>query len=162
MVKKDKGAAQAAAKPEKKEKAAAAAKAPEQPAPAAADKGKGKRAKDEIDDIFSSKPAKKAAAAAADEEGGSGGGAAQAPAAADGGEDTAALSELAEQVKAAREKAKRPKVEGSKDDIFGVAGGKSRKRTEEGFAIYSEEELGFSKRNAGETDLCPFDCDCCY
>jgi hypothetical protein len=57
--------------------------------------------------------------------------------------------------------AKRPRVEGSKDDIFGEASGKGRKRTEEGFPVYSEEELGLGKRG-GDTDLCPFDCDCCF
>ncbi|GFR45278.1 hypothetical protein Agub_g6386 [Astrephomene gubernaculifera] len=56
---------------------------------------------------------------------------------------------------------KKPRVEGSKDDIFGEATGKGRKRTEEGYAIYSEEELGLAKKG-GDTDLCPFDCDCCY
>jgi len=39
------------------------------------------------------------------------------------------------------------------------AGG--RKRTEEGFPIYTEEELGMNKES-GDTALCPFDCDCCY
>ncbi len=53
------------------------------------------------------------------------------------------------------------KLEGSKDDIFGVESGKGRKRTEEGFVIYSEEELGMGKKG-GETDQCPFDCDCCF
>jgi hypothetical protein len=58
--------------------------------------------------------------------------------------------------------AKRPKVEGSKDDIFGAAGGKGRKKTEEGFAIYTEAELGLGRKGGGDTDLCPFDCECCY
>ncbi|GLI70605.1 hypothetical protein VaNZ11_015535 [Volvox africanus] len=57
--------------------------------------------------------------------------------------------------------AKRPRIEGSKDDIFGQATGKGRKRTEEGFAIYTEDELGLGKKG-GDTDLCPFDCDCCF
>lgn len=58
--------------------------------------------------------------------------------------------------------AKKPKVQGSKDDIFGEDVGKgSRKRTEEGYAIYTEDELGFGKKG-GDTDLCPFDCDCCF
>ncbi|GIL42361.1 hypothetical protein Vafri_357 [Volvox africanus] len=57
--------------------------------------------------------------------------------------------------------AKRPRIEGSKDDIFGEATGKGRKRTEEGFAIYTEDELGLGKKG-GDTDLCPFDCDCCF
>lgn len=55
-----------------------------------------------------------------------------------------------------------PRVQGSKDDLFGTEDGKSRKRTEEGYVIYTEDELGFNKKNAGGTPLCPFDCDCCY
>lgn len=38
----------------------------------------------------------------------------------------------------------------------------SRKRTEDGFVVYSEEELGFNRKNAGGSALCPFDCDCCF
>ncbi|GIL89610.1 hypothetical protein Vretimale_1830 [Volvox reticuliferus] len=57
--------------------------------------------------------------------------------------------------------AKRPRIDGSKDDIFGEATGKGRKRTDEGYAIYTEEELGLGKKG-GDTDLCPFDCDCCF
>ncbi|KAG8760257.1 hypothetical protein FRC14_003555 [Serendipita sp. 396] len=43
-------------------------------------------------------------------------------------------------------------------DSRGKAG---RKRTDEGFLIYTEEELGLNKEG-GDTPLCPFDCDCCY
>ncbi len=57
-------------------------------------------------------------------------------------------------------KAKR--VEGSKDDIFGEVTAKGRKRTEEGFAIYTEDELGLGRKGGGDTDLCPFDCECCF
>lgn len=37
-----------------------------------------------------------------------------------------------------------------------------RRRTGDGLAIYSAEELGFGNSNAGGTPLCPFDCDCCF
>ena len=37
----------------------------------------------------------------------------------------------------------------------------SRKFTEEGWPIYSEEELKIGN-SAGDTALCPFDCDCCF
>lgn len=37
-----------------------------------------------------------------------------------------------------------------------------RKRTKEGLVVYTEEELGFGKSDAGGTRLCPFDCDCCF
>ncbi|KAJ6406463.1 hypothetical protein OIU84_010059 [Salix udensis] len=39
---------------------------------------------------------------------------------------------------------------------------RSRKKTEDGLTIYTEEELGFSKSSGGGTALCPFDCDCCF
>eukprot|EP01016_Furgasonia_blochmanni_P042990 TRINITY_DN5775_c0_g1_i4.p1 TRINITY_DN5775_c0_g1~~TRINITY_DN5775_c0_g1_i4.p1 ORF type:complete len:168 (+),score=19.24 TRINITY_DN5775_c0_g1_i4:447-950(+) len=38
--------------------------------------------------------------------------------------------------------------------------GDSRKFTEEGYKIYSLEELNIGK--GGGTSLCPFDCDCCF
>lgn len=38
--------------------------------------------------------------------------------------------------------------------------GKQRRVTEDGFKIYTLEELGVGK--GGDTDLCPFDCDCCF
>ncbi|KAF8060504.1 SPAC6G9.01c [Scenedesmus sp. PABB004] len=73
------------------------------------------------------------------------------------------LRGVAAEVAEARQKAagKRPKVVGSKDDIFGEGGGAARKRTEEGYAIYREDELGLAK-HGGDTALCPFDCDCCF
>ncbi|WOG84074.1 hypothetical protein DCAR_0103254 [Daucus carota subsp. sativus] len=37
-----------------------------------------------------------------------------------------------------------------------------RKRTKDGLVVYTEEELGFGKSDAGGTRLCPFDCDCCF
>eukprot|EP01024_Parvocaulis_polyphysoides_P064058 TRINITY_DN742_c0_g7_i1.p2 TRINITY_DN742_c0_g7~~TRINITY_DN742_c0_g7_i1.p2 ORF type:complete len:132 (-),score=29.02 TRINITY_DN742_c0_g7_i1:322-717(-) len=49
----------------------------------------------------------------------------------------------------------------NKNDIFGEQSSSGRKKTEEGYAIYTEEELGF-RDNCGDTDLCPFDCDCCF
>lgn len=128
--------------------------------PAQPEKAKRDSAKSEIDEIFAAKPKGKAAGGGGSTAAGGGGGSGAA-AADGGGADAGALAELAQQVKAAREKAKKPKVEGSKDDIFGAAAGKGRKKTEEGFAIYTEDELGFGKKG-GDTDLCPFDCDCCF
>ncbi|KAM0848345.1 hypothetical protein ACQ4PT_054441 [Festuca glaucescens] len=37
-----------------------------------------------------------------------------------------------------------------------------RRRTNDGLTIYSADELGFGKADAGGTALCPFDCDCCF
>ncbi|KAI0257386.1 DUF1764-domain-containing protein [Lactifluus subvellereus] len=36
-----------------------------------------------------------------------------------------------------------------------------RRKTEEGFSIYKEDELGINAE-AGDTPLCPFDCNCCF
>jgi hypothetical protein len=59
---------------------------------------------------------------------------------------------------------KSTKLEGSKHDIFGTGVADGRKRTEEGYLIYSEDELGLgvSSKNAGYTKDCPFDCKCCF
>ena len=35
-----------------------------------------------------------------------------------------------------------------------------RKKTNEGFAVYSEKELRINQ--GGGTSLCPFDCNCCF
>jgi Eukaryotic protein of unknown function (DUF1764) len=48
----------------------------------------------------------------------------------------------------------------TKDDLFGLEG-EAGNKTEEGFIIYSETELQLNKQG-GDTDLCPFDCDCCF
>ena len=37
-----------------------------------------------------------------------------------------------------------------------------RKRTEDGLAIYTKEELKMNLPGSGMTDDCPFDCDCCF
>ncbi|KAK3213070.1 hypothetical protein Dsin_017776 [Dipteronia sinensis] len=37
-----------------------------------------------------------------------------------------------------------------------------RKRSEDGLAVDTEEELGISKADTGNTPLCPFDCPCCF
>ena len=37
-----------------------------------------------------------------------------------------------------------------------------KKRTNDGLALYTEEELGINKADVGSTPLCPFDCDCCF
>ena len=39
---------------------------------------------------------------------------------------------------------------------------KGIRKTEDGLRIYTEDELGLNKPGAGETDDCPFDCDCCF
>jgi hypothetical protein len=48
------------------------------------------------------------------------------------------------------------------DAAFADSRGTSRKRkTIDGLKIYTEEELGLNN-GGGDTDLCPFDCTCCF
>ncbi|GMH39824.1 hypothetical protein BSKO_07728 [Bryopsis sp. KO-2023] len=90
--------------------------------------------------------------------------------------DIAALDDIFEQLKKPdKGKEKVPKkgneekesimpsiqVAGNKDDIFGNKKGPGRKKTEEGYSIYGEDELGLANEG-GDTPLCPFDCDCCF
>ena len=37
-----------------------------------------------------------------------------------------------------------------------------RKKTDDGFAIYTADELKIGLKGSGNTDKCPFDCDCCF
>uniref|UniRef100_A0A7N0U8I7 DUF1764 domain-containing protein n=1 Tax=Kalanchoe fedtschenkoi TaxID=63787 RepID=A0A7N0U8I7_KALFE len=46
-------------------------------------------------------------------------------------------------------------------DLFGDSSTKGRKKSG-GMKIYTEEELGLNRPDAGGTPLCPFDCDCCF
>ncbi|EEB07170.1 hypothetical protein SJAG_02251 [Schizosaccharomyces japonicus yFS275] len=63
-----------------------------------------------------------------------------------------------EQVNVAKSQMKPKKM--PKDDLFAdPKGNTGRKRTEEGFLVYDEDELRIGK--GGDTPLCPFDCDCC-
>ena len=62
-------------------------------------------------------------------------------------------------------------VPGKHDDFADIRGTKKRKqssfvllivtgkRTEDGLALYKEDELRIGQ--GGDTELCPFDCDCC-
>ncbi len=103
-----------------------------------------KKRKNEIDDLFSTLEGKATKTV-------------KAPAAQDGG--GAGKEENSDKKK----KSKSTKLEGSKDDIFGTGAADGRKRTEEGYLIYSEDELGLgASKNAGYTKDCPFDCKCCF
>ncbi|MBA0626344.1 hypothetical protein Godav_004025, partial [Gossypium davidsonii] len=63
--------------------------------------------------------------------------------------------------KSSKKKIKKSK-ETNREGGFNESSSRPRKRTADGFAIYTEEELGISKSDAGSTPLCPFDCDCCF
>ncbi|KAI0004166.1 hypothetical protein BJV74DRAFT_809509 [Russula compacta] len=49
----------------------------------------------------------------------------------------------------------------ARDKFSDSRGTGPRRKTDEGFAIYKEDELGI-KAEAGGTPLCPFDCNCCF
>ncbi|XP_011097115.1 uncharacterized protein C6G9.01c [Sesamum indicum] len=50
----------------------------------------------------------------------------------------------------------------SKENQFTDTPSRSRKKTADGLAIYTEDELGIGNPEAGGTSLCPFDCNCCF
>ncbi|XP_059435374.1 uncharacterized protein C6G9.01c [Corylus avellana] len=57
---------------------------------------------------------------------------------------------------------KKNKNKGSNDGGFVDPPSRPKKRTKDGLALYTEEELGINKADAGSTPLCPFDCSCCF
>lgn len=61
---------------------------------------------------------------------------------------------------------KKRKASPDGESIVAAAAGKPepkiRKKTQDGLSIYKAEELGWNKKDAGGTPLCPFDCDCCF
>ena len=87
-----------------------------------------------------------------------------------------------DEIFAGKKKKKKPKQEQPEKGIEGVnskvknkkrikrdeGGGfsdspsRARKKTEDGLVLYTEEELGIGKSDAGGTPLCPFDCSCCF
>ena len=57
------------------------------------------------------------------------------------------------------------KKEDVPDYVNSLKGTKTRKRTQEGYRIYSERELkvfDYATKSAGYTKECPFDCKCCF
>lgn len=48
------------------------------------------------------------------------------------------------------------------ENLFADTPSRPRKKTGDGLTIYTEEEIGIGKPDAGGSRLCPFDCDCCF
>jgi len=48
-----------------------------------------------------------------------------------------------------------------KNKALKKTGNRKQKTTEEGFKIYTVDELKIGQ-GEGDTDLCPFDCNCCF
>ncbi|XAR70809.1 hypothetical protein NMG60_11027812 [Bertholletia excelsa] len=57
---------------------------------------------------------------------------------------------------------KKKKAKGSAEGGIMDPPSRPRKRTNDGLAIYTEEELAIGKADAGGTPFCPFDCSCCF
>ncbi|KAI0961436.1 hypothetical protein AcV7_000536 [Taiwanofungus camphoratus] len=57
-------------------------------------------------------------------------------------------------------KSRKPDTE-DEDRFKDSRGAGPRRKTEEGFAVYKEDELGITDQG-GDTPLCPFDCQCCF
>ncbi|XP_050208814.1 uncharacterized protein C6G9.01c [Mercurialis annua] len=67
-----------------------------------------------------------------------------------------------EKSKSSEKKTKKKKTREDREGRFTDPPVKSRKKTEDGFNIYAEDELGINSSNGGGTPLCPFDCECCF
>ncbi|CAM8978698.1 unnamed protein product [Rhodiola kirilowii] len=109
-----------------------------------------KRSGDEIDEIFSSKKNKKTRVTepSNDVKGKSG-----------EKKNEVATGSGAERHKLEKRVKRKNKLPAD-GDLFGDSS-KPRKKMS-GLKIYTEEELGLNKPDAGGTPLCPFDCDCCF
>ncbi|KAM7507552.1 hypothetical protein LguiA_018005 [Lonicera macranthoides] len=59
-------------------------------------------------------------------------------------------------------KKKKKNNKGPKEREFADPQPRPRKKTGDGLIIYTEDELGLGKADAGGTALCPFDCECCF
>ncbi|CAE6427869.1 unnamed protein product [Rhizoctonia solani] len=63
--------------------------------------------------------------------------------------------------KSSKEGKKKAAVDSDDERFRDSRGTGPRRRTEEGYAIYKEDELGINDEG-GDTALCPFDCECCF
>ncbi|KAL3745960.1 hypothetical protein ACJRO7_014975 [Eucalyptus globulus] len=96
-----------------------------------------KKSNDEIDDIFASKKRKKSEKGDAEKPAENGGG-------------------------KTKKMKKKKKDKGLTESASGNPPSRPRKKTADGLTIYTEDELGINKGDAGDTPLCPFDCSCCF
>lgn len=146
--------------------ATAPAKTPVVPAAATATATSSAKAGDDIDSIFASAPKKPATPAAASSTASSSSSSLKA-------KSTATLLQLAKSKKASktsaaatpgayvREETRRGTAV-LDDDAFADSRGEKRKRkVVDGLKVYTEEELGLNN-GGGDTELCPFDCNCCF
>ncbi|CAK9225488.1 unnamed protein product [Sphagnum troendelagicum] len=112
-------------------------------------------AKNEIDAIFGGKKRKK-------EVGTAGSGEDKKSGATAAGAAENENSDVKEVLSRKKKKTKTKKTAGKSLELVEKSSGLSRKKTDDGLPVYSEAELGFNKKEAGGTPLCPFDCECCF
>ncbi|KAL2328670.1 hypothetical protein Fmac_022097 [Flemingia macrophylla] len=79
-------------------------------------------------------------------------------------EKTGKLGEVTKKMDKTKKKKKsvKRKADGADDGEFADPPSRPRNKTEDGFSVYTEEELGINNADAGNTPLCPFDCTCCF
>ncbi|KZT55810.1 DUF1764-domain-containing protein [Calocera cornea HHB12733] len=76
-------------------------------------------------------------------------------------DDDRPLSKAASTIKAKATSKRKAEVDEEERAFRDSRGKEPRRKTEEGWNIYKEDELGMTKAG-GDTPLCPFDCDCCF
>ena len=77
-------------------------------------------------------------------------------------EKTGKSGEVTKKTDKTKKKKKNLKRNQSDNGKFVDLPSRPRKKTEDGLTVYTEEELGISNADAGNTPLCPFDCSCCF
>lgn len=122
---------------------------------------------DDIDSIFASAPKKPTTVASSSSS------SASASSSALKNKSTAALLELAKAKKVrkssasatpgayVREETRRGTAVLDDDQFADSRGEKRKRKTVDGLKVYTEEELGLNN-GGGDTELCPFDCNCCF
>ncbi|CAA2979195.1 Hypothetical predicted protein [Olea europaea subsp. europaea] len=105
---------------------------------------KPKKMGSEIDDIFAGKKRKKPEKERAE---------AKKPA-----KESAAKAEQHKEMKIKKKRENRI----PEGNLFAETPPRPWKKTGDGLTVYTEEELGIGKPDAGGTRLCPFDCNCCF
>ncbi|KAG4970922.1 hypothetical protein JHK85_037343 [Glycine max] len=73
-------------------------------------------------------------------------------------EKTGKSGEVTKKTDKTKKKKKNLKRNQSDNGKFVDLPSRPRKKTEDGLTVYTEEELGISNADAGNTPLCPFDC----
>ncbi|CAM8961270.1 unnamed protein product [Rhodiola kirilowii] len=121
-----------------------------------------KRRKDEIDEIFSSKKNKKTQAAVPNKN---------IKGKSIHKTNAAAIDSWAQRNKSSKsdnnidvkeKNVKRSNKLPADGDLFVDTDSSKPRKKSSGVKIYTEEELGLNRSDAGGTPLCPFDCDCCF